>query len=88
MKLSYKIALYSVLLALVISFLFSVGSGEKGWFLLIFGLVCLLIGGMLLLVAGILYLAKSKEWSKGMLLGAGILFLVGMGVCGPLLLSM
>lgn len=84
MKLSYKIALSTVLLSLLLAFGFSFGSGEKGWFLFIFGAICLLAGLAMLVLAGILYLAKSKEWSKGFLVSSGILFLLGFGICSPL----
>jgi hypothetical protein len=84
MKLSYKIALTTVLLSLALAFGLSVGSGEKNWFLIIFGAICFLAGIAMLLLAGVLHLAKRREWSKGFLVSSGILFLLGLGVCGPL----
>ncbi len=84
MKLSYKIALVTVLISLFLAFLLSVGSGEKNWFLIIFGAICFLAGVAMLGLAGILHLAKRRDWSKGFLVSSGILLLLGLGVCGPL----
>ena len=88
MKLSYKIALITVLISLFLAFLLSVGSGEKNWFLIVFGAICFLVALAMLVLAGILHLANKKDWSKGFLVSSGILFLLGLGVCGPLLMSM
>ena len=88
MKLPYIVSIISVLIALIVTILFYYGIGEKDMFLVILGIICLLESGVELLIAGILYLAGNKPWGKAFLLSAGILLLIGVGVCGPLLLSM
>jgi hypothetical protein len=52
-----------------------------------FGAGCFVGGFINLFLAAICFLAKSKVWGKGFLLSAGIMLLIGTGICSPIWLG-
>ncbi|MBS1564186.1 MAG: hypothetical protein JST39_07340 [Bacteroidetes bacterium] len=91
MKTPYIITMFNLVLALLITFGLS-GAAFKnsngGVFMMFFGAVCVVGGVGDLIIAFFIYVFNgSPEWKKGFLISAGIFFLLGAGICGPMLLS-
>jgi hypothetical protein len=80
-KLAYKImGVYSGFV-FFIGILCGAANGPSD-FALILGIVCL-IGGLIGLAVGfIVFITGSREWGKGLLLSAGVLFLLSGISCG------
>ena len=88
MKKWYKVILINVVSALLISLLFAVMIQQPGVFLIALGAVCGLLG-LANVVVGLVLIAISKqEWGQAFLLSGGVLFLLGVGICGPMFLFM
>lgn len=66
----------------------SMGAGNSsvtdtaGIFLLALGTISLILGVINFVVALILTAFTNREWMQAFLIGSGILFLIGLGVCG------
>ena len=86
MKQSFKIALISIVLALAVTILSTINEDREVFFFAL-GIIHLVFGIVSLVIAVILALAKNEVWSKAFLVSAGILVLIGTGICGPMLLS-
>lgn len=86
MKLSSKVLFISIAVSLIIALTLSLSGGNKigGDFVLWFGLCCLGIGALSLLISLILFaLGKNnRELAQGFLLTCGALLLIGFAVCG------
>ena len=83
MKLSYRIALITVVVCFVIALLFTAGQLDM-LFLAVLGAV-FTISSALVVFIGVL--SHGPEYRKGFFLTAGILLLLGVGICGPMLIS-
>ena len=83
LKLVHKIILANIAIALVVAVYYTItlGTGEASDFALGFGVACLLGGIVDLFVSLFLFIASSKEWSKGFLLSAGALLLLSGITC-------
>ena len=88
MKKTYKVILINVIIALVISLLFGLMMQEPGVFLIALGAVSGILGITSLFIGLIVIIAGSKEWGQAWLIGGGVLFLLGVGICGPMLIVM
>ena len=94
MKKSIKVVLFNVIANVVFSILFAIGLGpsnssmmERGSiFLIAFGTISLILGAMNFLTALILIAVENKEWMKAFFIASGVLLLLGLGVCGPVLM--
>lgn len=87
MKLAYKIALIAVAGVLLISVLLSLAIGMRDIFLVVLGAVSSIVATLALVLGFIMHLVNSKEFSKAFFLTAGILFLMGVGICGPMFMG-
>lgn len=84
LKLSYKIVLINLAIAIMASFIFepSLGVGHLEDYAFTFGIVCL-VGGIVDFFAGIILLiANSKDFGKGFLLSTAALLLLSGISCG------
>lgn len=84
-----KIFLYNLLLAVVLFtplFFMGNGDGAIGWLVLIFAAAVLSL--FVQLIIGIVFAAgtEKKELGKAMLLCVGIFLLIGLSVCGSLII--
>jgi hypothetical protein len=59
---------------------------EPQAFLIALGVVSLIVGVAIFFLGIVLLLAGKKEWGLTFLVSAGVLFLLGVGICGPMLL--
>lgn len=71
---------------LLISGLFTLMMEEPQAFLIALGVVSLIVGTANFFLGIVLLLAGKKEWGLTFLVSAGGLFLLGVGICGPILL--
>ncbi len=83
MNVAYKVALITVLICLSLSVLFSLGLGGSA-FLLILGAVYTFCSVPVFFIG---IIVKNREYRKAFLLTAGILLLLGMCICGPMLIG-
>ena len=84
MKQHFVISLIVIGLATILATLASIGIGLVG-FVIAFGLTCIVGGGICLFLALIMALTKGRKLAQTMLISAGILLLVGTGVCSTVL---
>ena len=75
-----------MVLATILAILASIQSGVEG-FIFAFGLTCLVGAGICFFLALISMLGKDRELTNAMFLSAGILLLIGTGVCSTLLIG-
>ena len=87
MKKSYKVVLINMAIAILFSILFSLTMQEIIVFVMTLGTVTLILSGINLFVGLILLAAKNNEWGQAFLIGGGIMMLIGIGICGPLLMT-
>ena len=88
MKKSYKVIIINVIGALLFSIAFGLMMGEAAAFLAVFGAVSGILG-FVNLIGGITLIALRKnEWSQAFFISCGVLFLLGVGICGPIFLFM
>ena len=80
-NLTYRVAAIDCAIVVVTGIIAALINAPDG-FAFQFGLVCLAGGVFNLLLSFFAYLAGSKEWAKGFLLGAGILLLLSGISCG------
>ena len=86
MKLPYKVGLIVVGVVLLLSVLLTLAFGTTAEiFFVVLGTVCTLLGGLLIFVSIILHIASSREYGNAFLITAGILLIIGAGICGPML---
>lgn len=83
MKKGYTITLITVGICLAISVLFS--SGDPMLLLVFFGIISLMSSVICFIIGAIV---SNQESKKGFLITAGLLLLLGIGICGPMLISM
>ena len=88
MKKSYKLLLINVVITLLISLLFALTTGLPGVFIIALGAVSGLLGLLNVLIGLLLLAADSKERSQAFLLSGGVLFLLGVGICGSMFIFM
>jgi hypothetical protein len=94
LKTSVKVVLANLFANVMISILFAIGLGpsngsmmERGSiFLIAFGTISLILGAMNFLTALILIAVENKEWMQAFFIASGVLLLIGLGVCGPMLM--
>jgi hypothetical protein len=94
LKKSIKIVLANVFVNVVISILFAISLGpangsmmDRGSiFLIALGTISLILGAMNFLIALILIAVENKEWMQAFFIASGVLLLIGLGVCGPMLM--
>ncbi len=86
MKLSSKVLFTGIAIALAIALILSLSGGNMagGEFVLWFGLSCLGISALSLLISLILFALgrNNRELAQGFLLTCGALLLIGFAVCG------
>ena len=80
--------LINVLIALGVSALFSVLIGASGVFLIALGAIGGLMGAANLFIGLILTAAGKNQWNQAFLISGGVLFLLGVGICGSMFLFM
>lgn len=90
MKWYLKISLIIFVICLVLSLTvtLAMGGNEQGMFFLVLGIVMLIVAAITLVVGLIMFIAGSQEYGKAFLLSSAIIFLVGSGVCGAVMLTM
>ena len=89
MKLHYKTALIGVGIALLLSILLTISSGDQAnIFFIVFGIVALLLSVVFFVVALGLLIAEKRDYSSAFFITSGILILIGLGSCGASLTMM
>jgi hypothetical protein len=86
LKKSYKIILIHVIGVLVLSLLISLMFEMAEAFLIALGAVSVIVATADLFISVILMITGHREWGKMLLLTAGVLYLLGLGICGPMLM--
>jgi len=81
---TYKLIFISVGAILFISLLFAIGFKDGLTFLIALGILAVIVGSINFIVGVILYAVNRQEWAKAFLISSGVLFLLGIGVCGPM----
>jgi hypothetical protein len=86
MKTSYKVSLIAVGATMLASLLlyFAFGGGPEIFFVILGTMACI-AACVLFVVALILHLTESRTYSQAFFISSGILLLLGIGVCGPML---
>lgn len=85
MNLVYRIAIINIFIALLITWLFQMDARFSLHDLLAVGGAVFIVTAICdLIVSGILFLVKNRDWAKGFLLSAGILLVVGGSACSSL----
>ena len=84
MKKSYKLILINVILTIGISVLFALTIRERGVFLMAWGILGCLFGILNVVIGLILTAVGKNEWSQAFLITGGVLFLLGVGLCGSM----
>lgn len=74
-----------MIIAIIISVLFSLMMGEAMVFLIALGAICGIMGFLNLLIGLIFIPIGNNEKMKAFFISAGVLFLLGVGICGPML---
>jgi hypothetical protein len=86
MKTSYKVSLISVGATILASLLLYMGfGGGAEIFFIILGILACIAACVLFVVALILHFTESTTYSQAFFITSGILLLLGIGVCGPML---
>jgi len=85
MKLVYKVLLANILVSAFVAFIFGLSQRpiDGSDFLMMFGLTCLGVALIDLLISVILFIAgkEHQEWAQGFLLSCGVLLLLGFATC-------
>ena len=84
MKKSYKLILINVILTIGISILFAMTFRERGVFMMAWGILGCLFGMLNVLIGLILTAVGKNEWYQAFLISGGVLFLLGVGLCGSM----
>ena len=84
MKQHFVISLIVIGLATILAICASIGNGVLG-FVIAFGLTCIIGGGICLFLALIAAVTKGSDLARSLMISAGILLLVGTGVCSTAL---
>jgi hypothetical protein len=84
LKRSYKLILINVILTIGISLLFAVMIPEHGVFLIALGVLGCLLGVLNIIIGLILTAVGKNEWNQAFLISGGVLFLLGIGLCGSM----
>ena len=84
MKKSYKLILINVIIAIGISLLFAMTIRENGVFLIALGVLGCSLGLLNVLIGLILTALGKSEWNQAFLISGGVLFLLGVGLCGSM----
>lgn len=87
MKLANKIVLFNIGIAVLLTILIPLISGEfrfnsSGDTAFAFGIVCLLLGIITIFIGFILLFTREAEWRQGFLLSGAILLLLSGISCG------
>jgi hypothetical protein len=87
MKKHFQISLVIMAIAFIIAIFAALKAGVEG-FVIAFGSICCL-AGLLCLVVGLIMLINkdSRNEGKAVLISAGIILLIGTGVCSTLLMG-
>ena len=88
MKRTHKVILINVGIALVLSLLFGIMMQQPEVFLIALGAIGGIMGLVNLFVGLIFIALKKTEWSQAFLIAGGVLFLLGVGICGPMFIFM
>jgi len=84
LKKSYKLILINVILTIGISLLFALTMHERGVFLMAWGIPGCLFGVLNVVIGLILTAVAENEWNLAFLISGGVLFLLGVGLCGSM----
>jgi hypothetical protein len=84
LKKSYKLILINVILTIGISILFAMTFRERGVFMMAWGILGCLFGMLNILIGVILTAVGKNEWNQAFLISGGVLFLLGVGLCGSM----
>lgn len=84
MKKSYKLILINVILTIGISVLFAMTFRERGVFMMAWGILGCLFGMLNVFIGLILTAVAKNEWNQAFLISGGVLFLLGVGLCGSM----
>ena len=88
MKIHYRISLISVALAVLLSIILTIAIDTDPEVVLVaLGVVSSIIATLAFFIALVLLIANSQEYSKAFFITSGIMLLIGIGVCGPMLLG-
>ena len=87
-KLTYKVIFWNCLIVIFLAAIAGIFTGTADDFAFAFGIVCLICGGMGLIVGIILFATGLKDWGKGLLSSAGILLLLSGISCGTALANL
>jgi hypothetical protein len=84
LKKSYKLILINVILTIGISILFAMTFRERGVFMMALGILGCLFGMLNVFIGLILTAVGKNEWNQAFLISGGVLFLLGVGLCGSM----
>ncbi len=84
MKKSYKLILINVILTIGISVLFAMTFRERGVFMMAWGILGCLFGMLNVFIGLILTAVAKNEWNQAFLISGGVLFLLGVWLCGSM----
>ena len=74
----------NVILTIGISILFAMTFRERGVFMMAWGILGCLFGMLNVLIGLILTAVGKNEWYQAFLISGGVLFLLGVGLCGSM----